>query len=599
MLAAVAIFYLSSSALLRWTLRRWLASDPIQHVTLTLKELNDDRGVLEIHPQGSEPFLVPFGLTYTVFAPNASLTVSQTWPELDLGPFVAFNAHADLAVNIPLTGGWRAGGSFVAPALKAKASGELFSGRTDLALTPAGGVASGDALTGKRKATWNLVLGPPDFGTTVPFDIKGKLTFGDESARLEGDVVLVRDGDLVSLKVSCGECGHTETAAGRAWLGPVDFKSTVLAGDKAPTFSLEANLAGGVSTKLVSALPLNARVVAQGELGGAAQFSVGAQSPLLPWRAELKGAVEGWHAGHADFELPLPFTPDLSSRPFWESTLPKLDFSAGKITVTAEAQWKTGTLKSTARVDGRGVEGKWLGLPFEVDTLRLAAELSPTFRQRGPNTLLLKSVGDKITAKKVEVEVGWKDANAFDLKKFTAQFANGRITMFPFTYSVRHRSAHSKLVAEKMDLAVLTPFLLGESAAGRGTMTGDIPWHLDKGTFHLDDAIIHNDGPGHVSYRDATTAHLPEKVDFLDQFNDILAQGQQVLVLKALQNFDFSVLRIRMNRHSENDMKAELDLKGRNPDLAKGQPFEIVLPISGQVEPLIKETIWKGFFGDS
>ncbi|NDG27720.1 MAG: hypothetical protein EB120_11175, partial [Proteobacteria bacterium] len=82
-----------------------------------------------------------------------------------------------------------------------------------------------------------------------------------------------------------------------------------------------------------------------------------------------------------------------------------------------------------------------------------------------------------------------------------------------------------------------------------------------------------------------------KKVEYLDEFQALLEEGHQALVFKALENFHYDILTLKASRTSKMKLSVNLHLKGRNPDLANGQLFEINLPVSGQLESLILNSI--------
>jgi hypothetical protein len=82
-----------------------------------------------------------------------------------------------------------------------------------------------------------------------------------------------------------------------------------------------------------------------------------------------------------------------------------------------------------------------------------------------------------------------------------------------------------------------------------------------------------------------------KKVEYLSEFQSLLAEGNQALVMKALENFDYEKIELNATRSINGKLDISLNLKGRNPDLIRGQPFDITLPISGDVESLILKSV--------
>jgi len=88
--------------------------------------------------------------------------------------------------------------------------------------------------------------------------------------------------------------------------------------------------------------------------------------------------------------------------------------------------------------------------------------------------------------------------------------------------------------------------------------------------------VLEADAAGIVSYHS-------------DAARRALASGGEsvTLMLDALEDFHFEVLRLRLDKPAQGDSRIVLNLRGNNPAVFEGHPFEINISVTGDVQPLL------------
>ncbi|MEO5667067.1 MAG: YdbH domain-containing protein [Bdellovibrionota bacterium] len=153
-----------------------------------------------------------------------------------------------------------------------------------------------------------------------------------------------------------------------------------------------------------------------------------------------------------------------------------------------------------------------------------------------------------------------------------------------------------KLTGDKLSLSDLLLALDNEKIGGKGVVDLSLNLSWAKGVgLTIDPALFESRGKGEIHYADPALQGGDHEVDTLGEFQDLLAKGQQAMVLKALENFHYDRLHARVTRNPKLLMRAELSLSGSNPELAHGQPFEINVPVTGDLESLLMNSVLHDF----
>jgi len=172
-----------------------------------------------------------------------------------------------------------------------------------------------------------------------------------------------------------------------------------------------------------------------------------------------------------------------------------------------------------------------------------------------------------------------------------ARIESSRLEVDPSLAGLRLEMASPKLSLQELLTALDQPKL-----SGQGEIKGSLNllWERAKG-LSIRPAFFESTGPGILRYADPSLHGTVGKVESFDSFQALLARGQQALVMKALEDFHYNKLKATVTRDPDLKLRAELNLSGANPALAKSQPFEIHIPIEGDLESLLLNSLFADF----
>ncbi len=293
--------------------------------------------------------------------------------------------------------------------------------------------------------------------------------------------------------------------------------------------------------------------------------------------------------------LRLAFGKDLQPKLF----LPELD-SLGSLEGTIDCQSgarfsldQTPHIDFLCRMDR--MKGTLQSVPFKDLSTKLTGTALPKFKLTAPVRIDIAQIGDLVYLDDFVAIAKVDLPKMVRVERAEGKILKGSIRVTPFDIDLKTRNMKSRIDLTGLDLGLLLRAINPNVMQGAGVVDGKIPLRLEQGRLLIESAILNSRGAGWIALRDELATNMPGKIDTLDEFNALLAQGTQVLAFKALQNFQFSTLSLSAHRTMKEGMEAELKLKGKNPDLAKGQAFELNLPITGNVEQLVVQTLLGSF----
>jgi hypothetical protein len=216
------------------------------------------------------------------------------------------------------------------------------------------------------------------------------------------------------------------------------------------------------------------------------------------------------------------------------------------------------------------------------------------FQLDGKATARFETLGSVVPLHNLDL-VAVQSGEKLKVEKLTTNWGDGHVNVEPFLVQLDPPSFEANVVVERVE----AESLLKEAAAGqikaKGVLVGRIPVSWKDGSLWIRNGILSSaDTSGWIQYKDPTLSNIPDKVVYLDQFEDLLAQGQQALAFKALDNFFFKSAQIRLERTPTTGLEAHLTLSGHNPDLANGMPFQFQIGLTGQLESAVKQSLLRG-----
>lgn len=154
--------------------------------------------------------------------------------------------------------------------------------------------------------------------------------------------------------------------------------------------------------------------------------------------------------------------------------------------------------------------------------------------------------------------------------------AGGAVTVPSVALDLDQPRTDLALAVSNVDLAKLLELAQIEGLAATGNLGGQIPVTVDADGLVIRDAVLAATGPGTLRYAPTATPSA------------LLGGGESVgLALQALSNFQYTDLKLTVNRATGGDTVALMQVKGRNPDFYGGHAVEFNLNISGKLDQIL------------
>jgi hypothetical protein len=156
----------------------------------------------------------------------------------------------------------------------------------------------------------------------------------------------------------------------------------------------------------------------------------------------------------------------------------------------------------------------------------------------------------------------------------------GAVTMPAVGIDLADPRADLVLSVEDVDLAALLQLAQIDGLTGTGSLSGRIPVSIAGDAVVIHDATLAASGAGSLRYAPAMT---PSAL--------VGAGANMDMALQALNNFQYTVLTLTVNRESGGETVALMHVKGRNPDFYGGYPVELNLNISGKLDQILDRSL--------
>jgi hypothetical protein len=116
-----------------------------------------------------------------------------------------------------------------------------------------------------------------------------------------------------------------------------------------------------------------------------------------------------------------------------------------------------------------------------------------------------------------------------------------------------------------------------EGLSGTGRLSGRVPVRLSGGRPRVDTARLAAEGDGVLRYRSRAAERALGQA------------GEQVrLMLKALRDFRYRRLELRLERDDAGEAALRIETEGHNPDVLDGYPFRFNIRLTGDLGPILE-----------
>ena len=250
---------------------------------------------------------------------------------------------------------------------------------------------------------------------------------------------------------------------------------------------------------------------------------------------------------------------------------------SGRVDVSGAASWSEGVLKASATLDLRKVgfvlasAGIFEGVSGHIEVADLLT--------------LTSAPGQKITLDKVTLGMPIeKGTITFQLIGFEAirlqgaewPFVDGFIRVKPIDFNFSSTAVNQiEAQAVGWNLDTLVKQFKVPDLKLQGIVNGEFPVTFSAGSAEIDNAVLASSGPGVIQYVSSAT--------------DAAAANEPTtgMVMDALKDFRFEVLKIGLDGNLAGKMVLSLDMLGRNPAVLNGKAFQMNISIDSELAKLV------------
>lgn len=271
------------------------------------------------------------------------------------------------------------------------------------------------------------------------------------------------------------------------------------------------------------------------------------------------------------------------------------DLTDGQFTATVDASWlfnaadpqrKVKITSGAASVTADKLSGHYRG--YEVKGLTTAMTLhaegldSIAMLQPAPLKIASIQTGVEVTNVAMMLQAAWKlsdQSPIIDLKDIQCDVFGGGATSPGVHLDWTQPSRRMTFSLRNLDLAKIVSVERQKGVQGSGILNGTVPVTVTSSGMTVEDGVLEAQPPGGV----IRYASVQEPSKLITESDSHLR-----LVVQALANFHYTVLRVRAQYAETGTLDLSVRLEGRNPDLKTTPPIHFNLTVQEHVPTLLK-----------
>ena len=260
----------------------------------------------------------------------------------------------------------------------------------------------------------------------------------------------------------------------------------------------------------------------------------------------------------------------------WENDL---DVSAGNLAVNLHAKWtptKSHTrfeVRSSVQVDA--VAGFYADIAFVGFSTDVKVNYNGTEIAVAPTSIRIDLVDMGVPIEHITADVDI-DALAIDVDNLQMSAFSGTISAAPFSYRTGGDINNVVLTAKGIELAELLNIEEFAAVTVTGTIGGVLPIAFAEDGISIKAGKLSGEAPGGIIRY--LSGDDPDE-------NDLSGLG---LATAALSNFEYESLTADVSYSKAGDLKLQMQIKGRNPELEDGRPVVLNLGVENNVPQMLK-----------
>jgi hypothetical protein len=274
----------------------------------------------------------------------------------------------------------------------------------------------------------------------------------------------------------------------------------------------------------------------------------------------------------------------LSGRPLSTRVSPwKFDFdiSAGKLATDVHAKWAPANSGTSFDAQSSIKVEEWAGFYTDTVFTGLSTELEVNYNDVGisvdPTTISVGLIDMGVTVEDITADVALNvDELAVDVRNLEMTAFNGVISAAPFSFHTGRPVNTIILTAKAVELAELLAIKEFAAVDVTGTMGALLPITIEEDGVSIDGGKLTGEPPGGV-------------IRYLGGGQSDDTEGSSIgLAMAALSNFEYETLTSDVTYNKDGDLKLQMQLKGRNPELGDGRPVVLNLGVDNNIPQMLK-----------
>lgn len=274
---------------------------------------------------------------------------------------------------------------------------------------------------------------------------------------------------------------------------------------------------------------------------------------------------------------------------------PSTDLTDGVLTTTVDASWwsnfrdRTNVMKAvsaTAKIVAEKLSGHYYDSIVKglSTTMVVQAQGLESIAMTQPASIFITAVqsGVDFANLTASYQMRWKlgdDLPTVDIRDFQCEVFGGTISNPGSVLNLAQPPITTTFSLQNLDLARILNVEQQRGLQGTGTLNGTLPVTITSGGIVVKDGLIEAQPPGGI-IRYASTPDSSKALAESDR--------QLELVSQALNNFQYSLLRVGVKYGETGMLDLNARLEGRNPDLRNTPPIHFNLTVQEHIPTLLK-----------
>ncbi len=260
------------------------------------------------------------------------------------------------------------------------------------------------------------------------------------------------------------------------------------------------------------------------------------------------------------------------------------DVLSGTLSAELALDWEIGDdgtdYKGTMTLDANALAGHYMDIAFSGLHTGLNANLDSTKGMTlSPSSLKTALLDIGIPVKQIEADFKLNAVEqVIQVQSLSMSTLGGQLITDPFSFDMRADKNDIILRPQSIQLQFMIDLLESRDIGISGSISGVLPMTISDKTITITNGRLQSDPPGGViHYLPGVVAEDAQKSDY----------GLN-LVTQTLSNFQFDSLTSDVNYTENGDLKLQMKLTGRNPDMDDRQPIILNLGVENNIPKLLR-----------